>query len=566
MTTPDPIPSCPFAVLAANDRLREANDRAPLTGRSSGCALWSVDALRAGDAQLARLRAHGPGTTTVWPRITPMPRCTLPEWPTQAEYSERFAANFPEVASILPIEHVVVAGGAASWAVTGYDTELCGVPPHTPVDRGHGESAPIELVGDVDLFMVGLPYCEDSPSTIVAFWCKVHEVCSRLRRALSDGGWSCATEVCTPGLITFIAHREEPELTYGGCYQGQSSTKLQVQLILRAFPSVSALLHGFDVPACCVAYDGRTAVLTGLAAWAHVHRVNLVNPAYRSSTFERRLCKYFDRGFALGLLHLRRGLLDAAIVQRCRSLRLPRLNIAQLFHDCEGGATLAYPFEAMVYPVDRGPVGALESRYESASSLCTKLLKEHIGGSNNAAARCVARFNLHLLGRGKTPCVMASVFNLGGAEHSWEGATDYRTFAVWPPTTADVLNRATFCDALDRDIRRICNGEGVAAFECALGLGLTIAECDAMRGTDAVLADYSDADRAAELAAATMADAVIDRLHAAYDAMPEAIDWCIELGVGSALTACFAPLPESPADWYGDAYAGDDCADVWALF
>ena len=49
--------------------------------------------------------------------------------------------------------------------------------------------------------------------------------------------------------------------------------------------SVSALLHGFDVPACCVAYDGRATVMTSLAAWAHANRVNPVNPAYRSTTY-----------------------------------------------------------------------------------------------------------------------------------------------------------------------------------------------------------------------------------------------------------------------------------------
>jgi len=76
------------------------------------------------------------------------------------------------------------------------------------------------------------------------------------------------------------------------------------QLFTTAYPSGSAAVHNFDVPACCTFYDGRTAWSSTLGAYAHLFRVNLVNPKYRSPTFGLRLVKYFKRYYALGFVHL----------------------------------------------------------------------------------------------------------------------------------------------------------------------------------------------------------------------------------------------------------------------
>ena len=88
---------------------------------------------------------------------------------------------------------------------------------------------------------------------------------------------------------------------------------IKIQIILRAFPSVSAVLHGFDIGSCCAAYDGFTARLTTLGAFSQLFRVNLINPEYRSTTYEQRLAKYFERGYALGLIHLKTNMLTLAM-------------------------------------------------------------------------------------------------------------------------------------------------------------------------------------------------------------------------------------------------------------
>ncbi len=89
----------PRAAIAINDAHRNAD-----VGEDD---LWSIDQVR-----------------TVLPRQYkyPVPTFAPRRWPTakpttQSEYNVRFQAEYPEVASILPISNVVVAGGAGGGVV-----------------------------------------------------------------------------------------------------------------------------------------------------------------------------------------------------------------------------------------------------------------------------------------------------------------------------------------------------------------------------------------------------------------------------------------------------------------
>jgi len=150
---------------------------------------------------------------------------------------------------------------------------------------------------DADFFAVGLT-TEELPelaSDFILAFCRSHE---RLADSLSND----------LGVLTL----SESALTialqvHSRCQQrsGRHSVVRKYQLFTKAYSSGSAAVHSFDVPSSCTFYDGRTAWSTTLGAYAHLFRVNLVNPLYRTSTFEPRLIKYFNRRYyALGLVDL----------------------------------------------------------------------------------------------------------------------------------------------------------------------------------------------------------------------------------------------------------------------
>jgi hypothetical protein len=72
-----------------------------------------------------------------------------------------------------------------------------------------------------------------------------------------------------------------------------------VQVILRTYHSISAILHGFDLGSSAVGFDGRQVYFTSLSQFSYRNMVNMVNPERRSPTYENRLIKYLGRGFAI---------------------------------------------------------------------------------------------------------------------------------------------------------------------------------------------------------------------------------------------------------------------------
>jgi len=231
---------------------------------------------------------------------------------SQATYDEQFSnKNFGtdcDVGKVLNKvnagpgpAHVWVAGGAA--AAPYYEKEI--------------------TAGDVDFFIVGI-----DPSDSDALWGTVHRIFDAVRESLDmfeeteNDGVGSAWQCLAPGVLT-ITHRNSKRM---GRKRPIDITLRKYQIILRAYPSVSALIHAFDVPSACIAYDGTTAHMTTLGAYAQAYRVNLANPRYRSTTYEIRLEKYYKRGYALGLPNLKisdktttiefPGLMDIAIRMR----------------------------------------------------------------------------------------------------------------------------------------------------------------------------------------------------------------------------------------------------------
>lgn len=144
---------------------------------------------------------------------------------------------------------------------------------------------------DVDIFPIGI----DAKSRVtipicflkaVTEWTEANEsVDERERRLFRNGR-----------LFSASLHR--------GLLQVVTRSGVKIQLIMRTFPSVSKLLHGFDIPASSIAWDGDNIFFTKLSSFCYMNSCNPVHLPYRSTTLETRLKKYFERGFSIALPHI----------------------------------------------------------------------------------------------------------------------------------------------------------------------------------------------------------------------------------------------------------------------
>lgn len=79
------------------------------------------------------------------------------------------------------------------------------------------------------------------------------------------------------------------------------NNQYKLQLIFRLYNSISEILHGFDLGSSAVGYDGENIYMTSLGKFCHEHSCNIVDTTRRSTTYEQRLKKYFERGFNIVL-------------------------------------------------------------------------------------------------------------------------------------------------------------------------------------------------------------------------------------------------------------------------
>jgi hypothetical protein len=148
----------------------------------------------------------------------------------------------------------------------------------------------VGLTKEYDDIDIGLVVSEEVSTSQTALWKMLQNLVGAIAAAFHEECPAPLSAVLSPGIITLTT---STPTGFG-----------KAQILLRAFPSLSSLLHGFDLPSCSLASDGTEVYLTTAAAFACAHRVNLVNPAYRSTTYELRLSKYFKRGVGLAFAHI----------------------------------------------------------------------------------------------------------------------------------------------------------------------------------------------------------------------------------------------------------------------
>lgn len=172
---------------------------------------------------------------------------------TMELFTEMFDARYPFASSILQLENVVIAGGAIANILN-------------PMSK---------TTHDIDVFV----HTSDPQNM--------------------DALWRTASQI-----ITLFGETRVDVKILRGLMQLKIRDGHEIQLILRAFPSISSIIHGFDVPASMVAYDGKQLYFTIAGIFAHAHMTNIVEVSYASTTFEYRLQKYFNRGYALAFMNI----------------------------------------------------------------------------------------------------------------------------------------------------------------------------------------------------------------------------------------------------------------------
>ena len=224
---------------------------------------------------------------------------TIAEICGQTEYNYGFNNKFPHIAHMLNSiheghrPHIAICGGAAAWALGFIDV----------------------AVGDVDIFIHGvstsptanIPGCIwDIVADIVNGLCDYYDSVDGKKRYGRGKFIECTTE----GLMTIYMTR------------GNGVESDKVQIILRTNESVAGILHQFDLASCRVSYDGTTTRLSSSAHIAHLYHVNTVDPSRRSTTYERRLAKYYNRGFAIAMENL-----DITHITPGHRVELPHLTL-----------------------------------------------------------------------------------------------------------------------------------------------------------------------------------------------------------------------------------------------
>jgi hypothetical protein len=397
-------------------------------------------------------------------------------------------------------------------------------------------------------------------------------------------GFHNALVALTPGVLSIIGNFTETAVR-----ELDSETErrvVKVQIILQAHATMSAVLHSFDIPSCAVAFDGEQVFMTTLGAFAHVFRANIVEPAYRSKTFEVRLCKYFGRGFALVLP----GLRDDAF-RGGEHLELPHLWLeaatarGRLVYGAAAPMTLA---QASYYvPEGLNDVEAFASKQRWRDA--TTFFQPH--------SELVQRLNVASAATGKSEFVVVVVCDrpddaLACFDNS---AINLRKFATrGPPTLSSLLPRAQFVNALDmciagldirdtkpryafmhppntRDILRSPSlmNTRLAHEHAKHVFGLTDNEFVRLVGSSyvAMMSHTRSTPLTFNRAFESRRAAAI----AAYDAACAGIEWWVSRDAYLARSAAANPDAMTCADWCGAAWRGDaapqctlDVGGLWA--
>lgn len=198
-------------------------------------------------------------------------------------FRERLHALAGPLLEGLDMANLVVAGGIVLRALTMA----------TPEDR------PREGSSDVDLFVVA----DTEEQAQAAFRRTYHHLLDNMHRmpVEQEVNRTSLLVVRTKVAVTFFAGWPQRNL----------------QLVLRRHACAADVIFNFDVDACQFAYDGDRVLATPSARRALVTGINLADPERASFSYETRLAKYAERGFAVAVPGLEMRKVQHKFIQGC---------------------------------------------------------------------------------------------------------------------------------------------------------------------------------------------------------------------------------------------------------
>lgn len=140
---------------------------------------------------------------------------------------------------------------------------------------------------DFDFFIYGISDPEEATARAVEFLKFIHSrLSSKKSKQESKSGFSRFEVIQSTGSITV------------------NINNIRIQVVLRLYKTISEILHGFDLGSSAVGFDGKQVYFTTLGMFCNGSRVNVVDTTRRSTTYERRLEKYWNRGFSIVVPYL----------------------------------------------------------------------------------------------------------------------------------------------------------------------------------------------------------------------------------------------------------------------
>jgi hypothetical protein len=433
---------------------------------------------------------------------------------TQEGYNNAFFSEFPEIMHILPMEGVVIAGGAAAQ----------------PFNK---------VAGDIDFFFVGVERA--------ALWAKVAELDDAIHTSFANSSPRRKTNfitTMTQGVITIIINRPPFHESYHHQDPYPAQT-FKLQIILRLFPNVEYLLQGFDLGSCAVAFDGITAYTTLLGAFSLLHRVNIVCPSRRSTSYEARLKKYFERQYALVLPYL-----DLSLLVPGKTLELPflQLQVEKVYGLLAVGSVQLGGGE----PLDARRASDYE---DSDSALAPSWTSQWRWQS---ATNMV---NSWRFAKGIPGFVIRGVAMQNHRGYQTEIIIPFTDYAESEPGLQDVLPRQDFIDIVHSVAKKVFRKQRLNVVTLRQFFGLSQEQVNrfAAAVTDVALAAAAPSDTINTLPALRpFCDALIARYDAAVSGGK--IDWVVVGDPSSQCTATLNPRIVDPRIWYGAAFTGGGAA------
>lgn len=186
---------------------------------------------------------------------------------SSSEIAYKLYSRYPFLKDI-QFKNIVIAGGSISAAIIDYNY--------------HG------LV-DLDIFFYGLQNTDEAINVFNFYLYTFIDVMKKMYKNIKFDF------IKSKNCFTLIG-KLDPYDYFG---ETRYRTEFKVQFIFRLYKSISEIIHGFDLGSSAIAFDGTNVFVSSLGKFAFEYQSNIIDPTRRSTTYEQRLAKYFNRQFKI---------------------------------------------------------------------------------------------------------------------------------------------------------------------------------------------------------------------------------------------------------------------------